>query len=343
MDAHGAALGGDPRNFGFVPRECYVKEVTPAAAIEAFLVHLATERRASGHTVSAYAGDLAGLRDFLAERAGGEPQDVRSIDVYALRGWLGLLARTLAPTSIARKVAAVRSWMRWLRKRGVLEASPAEQLSTPKARPALPTVLSVDLAKEVVELPDGSTLGLRDRAILEVLYGCGLRVSELTGLDLSRVDLDGATLRVIGKGDKERLVPMGRPCVAALRAYLAARGTLAHPKTGAIDPNALVLTRRGTRITRYEVYKLVSRSGQLGAGRADLHPHALRHTCATHMLDGGADLRAIQEMLGHASLSTTQKYAHVSMEHLLKVYDGAHPLARAPRKTSSAGPRKDPE
>ena len=219
--------------------------------------------------------------------------------------------------------------MRWLRKHGELATSPAEQLASPKVRRPLPTFLSVDLAKEVVETPDASPAGLRDRAVLELLYGCGIRVSELTGLDLATVDLPSATLRVLGKGNKERLVPMGGPCVAAIRAYLAVRDQLAHPKTGALDGRALLLSARGVRLAVRAVQSLVRKYGILGAGRADLHPHALRHTCATHMLDGGADLRAIQEMLGHASLSTTQRYTHVSMEHLLKVYDAAHPLARA--------------
>jgi integrase/recombinase XerC len=302
-------------------------------AIAGFLSYLATERRASPNTVTAYGRDLAGLVAFLEEGRGRRPvDDVRSIDVYLLRGWLGQLARTQAPSSIARKVAAIRSWMRWLRKRGHLDTSPAEQLASPKVRRPLPTFLSVDHAKEVVETPDGSPTGLRDRALLELLYGCGLRVGELVGLDLARVDLASATVRVVGKGNKERIVPMGGPCVAAVRAYLAVRASFAHPKTGAIDGRALLLLPRGVRLPIRRVQEIVRKYGVLGAGRADLHPHALRHTCATHMLDGGADLRAIQEMLGHASLSTTQRYTHVSMEHLLKVYDAAHPLARAAKR-----------
>ncbi len=302
-------------------------------AIERFLSHLEAERRASPHTVKAYGRDLAGLAAFLRglspDRERAAVSDVRTIDVYLLRGWLGQLARTQAPSSIERKLAAVRTWMRWLRKHGELATSPAEQLASPKVRRPLPTFLSVDLAKEVVETPDASPAGLRDRALLELLYGCGIRVSELTGLDLATVDLASATLRVLGKGNKERLVPMGGPCVAAVRAYLAVRDQLAHPKTGALDGRALLLSARGVRLAVRAVQSLVRKYGILGAGRADLHPHALRHTCATHMLDGGADLRAIQELLGHASLSTTQRYTHVSMEHLLKVYDAAHPLARA--------------
>jgi integrase/recombinase XerC len=298
-----------------------------AEAQAAFVLYLRTERRASPHTVVAYERDLASLIDFVREKARG-PDDVRAIDLYLLRGWLGQLARTQASSSIARRVAAVRTWMRWLRRRGVLTKSPADDLASPKVRRPLPTFLSVDLAKQVVEAPDDSAIGLRDRSILELLYGSGLRVGELVRLNREDLDLVNATGRVLGKGGKERIVPLGRPCVFSVEAYLRVRASLAHPKTGAQDPRALFLTKAGARVGVRSVQKLVARFGALGAGRADLHPHALRHTCATHLLDGGADLRAIQELLGHASLSTTQRYTHVSMEHLMKVYDAAHPLAR---------------
>ncbi len=303
--------------------------MTLDCAIAAFARHLEAERRASPRTVRAYGDDLAGLAAFVAERQPEASADVARIDVYLLRGWLGVLARKHAPSSIARKVAAVRTWMRWLRRRGILDRCPAEELATPKVRRGLPTLLSVDAAKEVVEAPrDDSPGGARDRAVLELLYGSGLRVSELCALDLDSVDLDGATARVLGKGDKERVVPLGRASVRALRRWLEVRPRMVHPRSGAQDPRALFLTVRGARVYVRGVRALVHTYGASGAGRADLHPHALRHTCATHMLDGGADLRAIQELLGHASLSTTQRYTHVSMEHLLRVYDAAHPLAR---------------
>jgi integrase/recombinase XerC len=168
----------------------------------------------------------------------------------------------------------------------------------------------------------------RDRALLEVLYGAGLRVSEVTGLDFRDVSFSDASVRVLGKGRKERLVPLGTQARDALREYLAERPSLAHPRTHAIDPAALFIGRLGRRVSPRWVQKLVQRYGALGTGRADLHPHALRHSCATHMLEGGADLRAIQEMLGHSSLSTTQRYTHLSLDGLLRVYDGAHPLSR---------------
>ena len=301
-------------------------------AIGAFVVHLDAERRASVHTCSAYRRDLASFAAFASERQSAAVDDVRAVDVYLLRGWLGVLARTLAPSSIARKVAAVRSWMRWLRRRGHVDLSPAEELATPKVRRPLPTLLSVDAAREVVEAADAETArGARDRAILELLYGSGLRVSELCELDVEAVDLAVACARVRGKGDKERVVPLGAKCVAAIARWIEQRPAMADPKTGRLDSKALFVASRGARIGRRAVQRVVTLYGSSGAGRADLHPHALRHTCATHMLDGGADLRAIQEILGHASLSTTQRYTHVSMEHLMRVYDAAHPLAKMKR------------
>jgi integrase/recombinase XerC len=306
--------------------------VTIDESIAAFLRHLAGERRASPRTVTEYGRDIEGLARFARERGSRAADDVRAIDVYLLRSWLAALARRHAPSSISRKVAAARTWMRWMRRRGHVTACPADELATPKVRRGLPTLLSVDSAKQVVEVPAGDTpAGLRDRAILELLYGSGLRVSELCGLDLDALDLAGATARVLGKGSKERVVPLGGACVAALHAWLAVRPAVVHPRRRSQDPRALFLTTFGARAYPRAVHKLVRAHGASGAGRADLHPHALRHTCATHMLDGGADLRAIQEMLGHASLSTTQRYAHVSMEHLMRVYDAAHPLARAKR------------
>ncbi len=304
--------------------------MTLTDAIAAFVSHLDAERRASRNTVRAYAHDLAGLAAFAIERQLPAADDVRGVDVYLLRGWLGGVALKHEASSTARKVAAVRTWMRWLRRRGVIAACPADELATPKVRRPLPTLLSVDAAKAVVEAPCEDTPGdVRDRAILELLYGSGVRVSELCGLDLDALALASGSARVLGKGSKERLVPLGRHCVTALARWLEERPRYVHPKTGAQDPKAVFLTKRGARIGVRAVHALVQKHGAIGAGRADLHPHALRHTCATHMLDGGADLRAIQEMLGHASLTTTQRYTHVSMEHLMRVYDAAHPHARS--------------
>jgi integrase/recombinase XerC len=298
-------------------------------AIAGFRQHLQAERRASPWTVESYGHDLDGLAAFARERESAAVDDVRAVDVYLLRGWLGVLARKHAASSIARKVAAVRTWMRWLRRLGVLTTCPADELATPKVRRGLPTLLSVDAAKQVVEAPAGDEpSALRDRAMLELLYGSGLRVSEVIGLNVDGLDLPSASARVLGKGSKERIVPLGSPCVAALAAWLQARPRMVD-KRGAQDPHALFLGMRGRRLHVRVLQGLVQQYGASAAGRADLHAHALRHTCATHMLEGGADLRAIQEMLGHASLSTTQRYAHVSMDHLMRVYDAAHPMARA--------------
>jgi integrase/recombinase XerC len=309
-------------------------------AVARFLTFLAAERRSSRHTILAYGRDLAQLVGFTRERKPGAraPSDV---DMLLLRGWLGQLARTHAAASIARKIAAARALFRYLLRVGEVTKNPATELSLPKVRRPLPTFLDVDAAAEVMETPDaGSAEGARDRAVLETLYGSGLRVSELCGLDLDHIDLDArggsaiGSARVIGKGNKERIVPLGSRCVAALRAYLERRGELdGRGKRRAVAPaaadvRALFLSRRGKRLGVRQVQTLVQRFGALGAGRADLHPHALRHTCATHLLDGGADLRAIQELLGHASLATTQRYTHVSVDQLMKVYDAAHPLAK---------------
>jgi integrase/recombinase XerC len=296
-------------------------------AITRFLEHMRDERRASRHTVSAYGRDLDQLLRFVREKRPGAraPKD---LDVLLLRGFLGQLARTHAPASIARKIGAARAFLRFLRRRGEIEKSPADELSLPKVRRPLPTFLNVDAAAEVVTTPGKSSAeDLRDRAMLETLYGSGLRVSELCDLNIEHIDLP-SSVRVLGKGNKERVVPLGSHAASALESYLERRDELRHPKTGAIDLKALFLSRLGQRIGVRRVQSLVKGYGALGAGRADLHPHALRHTCATHLLDGGADLRSIQKLLGHASLSTTQRYTHVSIDHLMKVYDGAHPLAR---------------
>ncbi|XXT18223.1 tyrosine recombinase XerC [Sorangium sp. So ce429] len=291
-----------------------------------------SKAKAAGKTPAAGDAQAVGEAPAAADApAAGDATPVDGLDVLLLRGWLGSLARTHAPASIARKVGAARALLRFLERRGEVDKNAAAQLAMPKVRRPLPTFLDVDAAAEVMEIPGADTAeGLRDRAILETLYGAGLRVSELCGLDLAHVDRqrDKASVRVIGKGDKERIVPLGSHALAAIERYLERRDELVDPTTGARDPRALFLSRRGARIGVRRIQALVQRYGALGAGRADLHPHALRHTCATHLLDGGADLRAIQKVLGHASLATTQRYTHVSIDHLLKVYDAAHPMAR---------------
>jgi integrase/recombinase XerC len=320
--------------------------VTLEESRRAFLSYLRTQQLHSPRTVDAYGRDIAELGAFAQEGALDSSLDVRELDVREidlrlLRSWLSLLARKHAPSSIARKIAAVRTWMRWLRRQGITTTCPADELLTPKVQRGLPTLLSVDQAKGVMEAPSREVrIDVRDRAVLELLYGSGLRVSELCGLDVDSIDVPRARARVLGKGGKQRIVPLGRKCLATLQTWLSVRldtivpaGRRRRARTGPAirDTHALFLTARGRRLSPRAVWDIVHERGMTGAGRADLHPHALRHTCATHMLDGGADLRSIQELLGHASLSTTQRYTHVSMSHLMRVYDTAHPMARVKR------------
>jgi integrase/recombinase XerC len=307
-------------------------------ALGRFREHLASERRASPHTVSAYLCDLESLASYVRARNGGTA-NLSSLDKFMLRAWLGEVAKTVAPPTIARKISSVRALCEYLLRTGELRQNPSATLASPKSRRKLPRFLAPEAAAEVMTAPLALESGrevchLRDALALELLYGSGLRVSELATLDLSQLSSSQAEVRVLGKGRKERIVPLGSKSLAALEAYLPRRSELAHPRTGACDPHALLLGQLGKRLSVRWFQALVQRYGALGAGRADLHPHALRHSCATHMLEGGADLRAIQEMLGHSSLSTTQRYTHVSLDQLLAVYDRAHPLAQAPGQSS---------
>jgi integrase/recombinase XerC len=307
-------------------------------ALGRFRDHLESERRASPHTVSAYLRDLESLASHIRARNAGSA-GLSSLDKFTLRAWLGEVAKSVAPPTIARKISSVRALCEYLLRTGELRQNPSATLASPKSRRKLPRFLAPEAAAEVMNAPLLQNSGrdvchLRDALALELLYGSGLRVSELATLDLTQISLDQAELRVLGKGRKERIVPLGSKSLAALEAYLPRRVELAHPRTGAYDPQALLLGQLGKRLSVRWLQALVQRYGALGAGRSDLHPHALRHSCATHMLEGGADLRAIQEMLGHSSLSTTQRYTHVSLDQLLAVYDRAHPMAQAEGKSS---------
>jgi integrase/recombinase XerC len=309
-----------------------------AKVVERFAEYLELERHASKHTVAAYRRDLSQLVAFLHERLEREPK-LGDVTRFSLRSWLGSVGEGLAPASIARKLSSVRALYVFLGRTGESRENPTALLQSPKLSRGLPLVLRPEAAAEVIEAAENAPLGteaekLRDRVMLELLYGSGLRVSELFGLDLEAVDLRGCEVRVLGKGRKERMVPMSGKAVLALEEYLPRRSELRHERTGFLDERAVLLTRRGQRLGTRRIQALVQRYGALGAGRPDLHPHALRHSCATHLLEGGADLRVIQELLGHASLSTTQRYTHVSLDQLLTVYDKAHPLARAKRKRS---------
>jgi integrase/recombinase XerC len=304
--------------------------------IDAYREYLAHERRASPRTIEHYGRDLQSLVTFVEERK--RASDAAKLEVIDLRGWLGDQAKRCSSTTIARRISAVKGLFRFLQRRGEIERDPAAQLASPKVRRTLPKVLSPETAGELVETPRATARrtprgnetsvasAARDRALLELLYGSGLRLSEIAALDLDDVDLGAATARVLGKGSKERIVPLGPPCVRALAEWRAVRATLRSSKRAA-HATAFFVGRAGTRLGVRRIETLVRNYGAAASGRNDVHPHALRHSCATHMLEGGADLRAIQELLGHASLATTQRYTHVSIEHVMKQYDAAHPLA----------------
>ncbi len=285
-------------------------------AIESFAAHLAQVERASPHTQRAYLADLRQLAAFLDER--GTPLDAATRD--DLRAFLASRFAVNGPATLARKQASLRAFYEHRVRMGHIADSPARRLVFPKRRISLPNAVAVDDCFALVDAPSRrSAAGLRDRAALELLYGAGLRVSELVGLDLA--DLASDSVRVRGKGNKERIVPLVRKARAALDAYLARRGEL-RPKD-----SALFLNLRGGRLTARSVARHLDKHALHAGARRHVHPHALRHSFATHLLDMGADLRGIQELLGHASLSTTQRYTHVSAERLLQAYEDAHPRA----------------
>ncbi|MFH1028434.1 MAG: tyrosine recombinase XerC [Pseudomonadota bacterium] len=295
---------------------------TLARQINAFSGYLETERNVSPHTLAAYNSDLAQWLAFVRSEK-GDAVSAMDIDHLLLRRYLAGLSKTTKKSSIGRKLAAIRSFFRFLLRRGMITKNPAELIATPKKEQRLPFHLDIDQATSLMEAPDEEQQhARRDRAILELLYSSGLRVSELTGLNIGEIDLMAGMVRVMGKGGKERIVPVGSRALEALQAYLDERSD---PQNGA----ALFLNTRGQRINRRSVTRIVDAHVLRIAAFKRISPHTLRHTFATHLLEGGADLRAIQELLGHASLSTTQKYTHVSIDRLMEVYDKAHPKAHA--------------
>lgn len=304
--------------------------------VKAFLRFLALERRASRHTVLAYSRDLRQLGSFLELKLERQPTLV-DVNKVLLRAFLASVVRANKPNTTSRKLSAIRALLAYLERRGRLAENPATLIASPKSRRHLPRFLNAEAAARVMTAPQlrfrtGTTSEFeasRDRLILELLYGSGLRVSELVSLDMAHIEPLERQLTVLGKGNKERKVPFGESAALALADYVPKWRALRLVKPGGNSTQALFLSCRGARLTVRWVQKLVVKYGGLGAGRPDLHPHALRHSCATHMLDGGADLRIIQEMLGHSCLSTTQRYTHLSLDQLTRVYDGAHPLARA--------------
>ncbi len=296
--------------------------------IDDFIRALQVEDNASPHTLRSYKSDLSQLRAFAAGRRASDEHSVpcRVLDSDLVRAFLVDVLQRSRKSSAARKLSAVKRFARYLLRRGVLSADPTRGILTPKAGRHLPHHLSVDDMLRLLKAPDITTAGgLRDRAILEVAYSCGLRVSELVGLDWKDVDATLGVVRVRGKGDKERIIPIGRKALDALAAYRDRLKELCYRAPR--DPNAVFLNRRGGRLGARSVGRLVNTYTLTGGLASKVSPHALRHSFATHLLGAGADLRAIQELLGHASLSTTQKYTHVNLDQLMAAYDKAHPRA----------------
>jgi integrase/recombinase XerC len=296
-----------------------------ADAVDEFERHLALERNRSAHTVRAYLGDIVGLLDHLQQLGG---TSVGDLDLRVLRGWLAVLRdQGVARATLARRSAALRSFCSWALRAGLIDHDPGQLLATPKAHRTLPAVLRADEAARLMDVDDAAAeepVRLRDRLVVELLYATGIRVSELVGLDVDDLDRRRRVLRVLGKGNKERSVPYGLAADDALGRWLTeGRALLASAESG----SALLLGVRGRRIDPRTVRTIVHRRAAAVTGAPDLGPHGLRHTAATHLLEGGADLRTVQEVLGHANLATTQIYTHVSVERLRATYRQAHPRA----------------
>lgn len=303
-------------------------------ALDGFCRYLKDERRVSSHTLRNYLSDLRQFEAFL-HRLFPRGVALREVDLMVLRAFLGHLhQKGLSKASVMRKLSAVRALFRFLHREGRIERNPARLLATPRQLRKVPRVLTEGEAASLVEAPPDPRAkrlgGLRDRALLELLYASGLRASEAVGLDFEGLDLSERVVRVLGKGRKERIVPLGEPAAAALGAYLSVR-VEAFP-AGAADP--VFVNLKGGRLTTRSVQRIVEKYLPALPSDADASPHTLRHSFATHLLSRGADLRTIQELLGHASLSTTQKYTHVATAQLKAVYDAAHPRARRGRPAS---------
>jgi integrase/recombinase XerC len=306
-----------------------------------FLEYLRLNRNASAHTSAAYESDLSQFFTFTAQSRGVavEALEPSHLDLGAIRAFMADLYRQgHARTSVSRKLSALRAFGRYLRREGWIETDPAALAVGPKREQKIPAHLSIDEMSRLLEMPDvSSALGRRDRAILELFYASGLRLSELVGLDLEEVNLRGRMVRVMGKGAKERLVPFNSTTEDSIRAWLADRNSLRTSERGRRRPESpkpraqsepLFVNFRGARLTGRSVQRLVARYVAACSTRFGISPHALRHSFATHLLERGADLRAIQELLGHVQLSTTQRYTHVNSAQLLDVYRKAHPRAR---------------
>ncbi|MBN1276105.1 MAG: tyrosine recombinase XerC [Deltaproteobacteria bacterium] len=302
--------------------------------IKTFIASLKIQKGYSIHTVRSYQNDLNQFLKFLGSEI-GELEDKKAslkadmVDRLVIRKYLGSLYGHLTRTTIARKLSAIRSFFLFLEKSGVIGVNPASDILTPRLGKYIPSYLSVDEVFRLLERPEKQKpLGLRDLAILEVLYSCGLRVSELESMNISNIDFEERLVKIIGKGNKERIVPIGRQALDAVMAYMDATQGL-RKDSGTESPDTpLFINFRGGRLSSRSIARIMKRYAKESGLTPDISPHSMRHTFATHLLNGGADLRSVQEFLGHVSLSTTQKYTHVSLDRLMEVYDRAHPRSR---------------
>jgi integrase/recombinase XerC len=320
MNSRGSEAG--VRGRALSQRARSLKPTVVGKSIRQFLRSL-RERNTSAHTIRAYARDLRGFSDYAGLR------NWNAIDHLAIRGFLShLYERGLSKTSVARSLAAVRSLYRWLSQEGIVDQNPAALVATPKLPKKLPRVPTIEEMNAALDgkMPEAAAFPERDRLILELLYGCGIRNSELIGINLDDIRLSAETILIRGKGKKERYVPFGESVTAALKAYLPVRrNQLAGCKK---ITHALLINFRGGRLTTRSVGRILKKAAVAKGLSPDVHPHTLRHAFGTHLLEEGADLRAIQEMLGHERLSTTQRYTQLSMKHVLAVYDQTHPRAK---------------
>jgi integrase/recombinase XerC len=296
-------------------------------ALAEFLRHLSLEKNASAYTIKSYREDLNQALEFFREKAGVRVKEPRQVSTRHVRAYLAWLhEQRYSKATIARRMAALRSWFRFLCRQGLIEANPADGLRSPRQDKKLPHFLSEEELNRLLEKPPtGKPLGIRDRAILETLYSAGVRVSELTGLNVEDVDVDSGLAVVRGKGKRERLVPLGRPALAALKRWLTWRDEMAKKKSRTSP--AVFLNKNGSRLSSRSVGRLLEKYLALAGLDPRTSPHTLRHSFATHLLDRGADIRSVQELLGHRSLGTTQIYTHVTTNRLKESYHQAHPRA----------------
>lgn len=297
-----------------------------------FISYLKDQKGYSKHTIRNYLIDLEQFSEFLVKRKtpardnGKYDPNMEGIDALTIREYLGSLFGRFERSTIARKLSALRSFFIFLEKKGIVKENPAGDVATPKLEKYIPVYLPVDEVFRLLERPDRKKpLGLRDLAILEVLYSCGIRVSELESLDISGIDFEQRLVRVTGKGNRERIVPIGRIALNAVKEYLEATRELRKGDTLESRDAPLFINFRGGRLSGRSIARIIKRYAAESGLNPEISPHSMRHTFATHLLDGGADLRSVQELLGHASLSTTQRYTHVSLDRLMEVYDKAHP------------------